>query len=624
MPNAPDLIIPIRFNYQGAANDLRNLSSQSQQAAQKAANAQVASQQAADQKRLQSVKATTAAIKQQGIQALTDEEVAEKAKIEFIRRSNEQRIQEVAKAQKTEIELAQEAQAEQERLAKQAAARHKAAMKAWEQEQEKIRQAKDEAARFTNELATIQKAQMVFAGMEKILHAVTEELNRAANHSREVAKEFIEMRRTMQEVATLSGKGNENEVTLEEARKAKAAHLTPQEYRDFQAEFLNYAGSQVGGPNGKLTEAQGQDYAARVAELMKGSGINPRIGAELAGSLLEQSEGPQDVNKLMGRLSKTFTVLEKGRVPLSKALPELSQIMSMGVSAEDAAKMYSIVSPAAAGQEGTSVQAALRAVQEMKNKGTGKEFGVEAGMGAYESVKAFSANITQRKQQLMAGGMTDLQAEDEIQKLLAEKQVAADSREARGLVRGFGRMGMQLGGFKRFEDIEAGTSATFEADRKKRYEESAGGKQALRDADAALARLESGAKKAGMEEMYQEAETQLEREGRFDKATLGDMGRKVRANFSGVDVRQQLINERAVRNAQLANGYDANAPADVRARTMIPAAEGGGVSGAESQQVVNEALVKLVERHNRMLDEQAKNQPALAAPPPMPGGGRRN
>ena len=44
-----------------------------------------------------------------------------------------------------------------------------------------------------------------------------------------------------------------------------------------------------------------------------------------------------------------------------------------------------------------------------------------------------------------------------MQAELAEKNIAADSREARGLVAGFGRMGAGLGGFKRYEDIEAET-----------------------------------------------------------------------------------------------------------------------------------------------------------------------
>ena len=91
---------------------------------------------------------------------------------------------------------------------------------------------------------------------------------------------------------------------------------------------------------------------------MKASGINPQIGAELAGALLEQKKGPQDVETLMKELSKTFTVLEKGRVPLAQALPQMTQIMGHGISAEEAAKMFSIVAPASPGQEGTAVEAA--------------------------------------------------------------------------------------------------------------------------------------------------------------------------------------------------------------------------------------------------------------------------
>ena len=53
-----------------------------------------------------------------------------------------------------------------------------------------------------------------------------------------MAKEFQGLRKTMQEVATLKGVANENQFTLEEAKKAQAFHLTPTEYRDFQAQFM--------------------------------------------------------------------------------------------------------------------------------------------------------------------------------------------------------------------------------------------------------------------------------------------------------------------------------------------------------------------------------------------------
>ena len=130
--------------------------------------------------------------------------------------------------------------------------------------------------------------------------------------------------------------------------------------------------------------------------------------------------------------------------------------MAMGVSSEDAAKMFSVASPAAPGQEGTAVQAAMRAIEQMKVAGKEGMFGVTNKMGPYESVKAFAANMAERKRTLMAGGKTEEEANIELAKVLKENDVASDVRERRGLIAGFGRMGEELGGFKTYEAVAVG------------------------------------------------------------------------------------------------------------------------------------------------------------------------
>ena len=196
---------------------------------------------------------------------------------------------------------------------------------------------------------------------------------------------------------------------------------------------------------------------------MKGSGIDPRIGAELAGSLLKNKKGAQDVDALIKELSTTFQVLEKGRVPLARALPQMSQIMGHGISAEEAAKMFSIVVPVSPGQEGIAIEAGLRAIEDMKAAGTGEDFGVKRGTSQYDSVKAFAENINKRKADLVASGKTQQEAEDELSATLKDRGVAADVRERRGLVAGFGRQGVELGGFERYERIARETPEDFEA-----------------------------------------------------------------------------------------------------------------------------------------------------------------
>lgn len=481
-----------------------------------------------------------------------------------------------------------------------------AGAKAGDEVAEGMGRADKAAGSLSDSIGGLIKGQMTYAAIKGVAQSIGEQFKEAADRTREMAKDFIALRQTMQEVATLQGKPVTTEFTLEQAQKAKAAHLTPAEFRDFQAQFLNYAGAQVGGEAGKLTETQGAEYASRVAEMMKASGVTPKVGAELAGSLLENVKGPQDVDKLMTRFGTAFQVLQKGRVPLERALPEISQIMGMGVELEEAAQMYSIVSPAAAGQEGTAVQAALRAVQEMKSKGTGEEFGVRKGMTPFESVRAFAEDINQRKQELTAGGATEQMAQDEISALLMEQKVANDIREARGLVSGFGRQGIELGGFARYGKVAAETPADYEKQKIAEYEASETGKQAEREADLALAKAQRGALATKYEELRTEAETELTRSGRTERPEALDLIRKSMGAITGESVQEQLVTEKAFEMAQERAG-----------RPVNEYGQEGSVFGL-SRVAAREKTEALLARQTEIMEEEA-NRPLAVSPP---GGNR--
>jgi hypothetical protein len=625
---APDLIIPVRFAVAGAAQDLQTLNAQTVQATAKTQAAMTASAQQGEKARLQAAQAAAALIAQTNRDLAAKAAASAKDSAAAAKQAADAQAAAAREAADAQKQAAADAFADWKRKADD---QHRTAMWMWEDQQAGIQKADGAMSRFGDSMGNVIKGQMALSGLRSIAQGAAEGFKDAADYVRNMAREFISLRKSMQEVASLRGQPNTNEFTLEEAKKAEASGLTPGERRDFQAEFLNYAGSQVGGKDAqeqkaagtKLTEAQGEEFGNRVAALMKASGVNPTVGAELAGSMLEQAEGPQDVDKLMKRFGKTFQVLQKGRVPLQKALPELSQIMSMGVSAEDAAKMYSIVSPAAAGQEGTSVQAALRAVQEMKNKGTGGEFGVKAGMSQYESVKAFAENINKRQQDLMGQGKTEQEASDIVQKQLADKQVAADSREARGLVRGFGGQGVRLGGFARYEGIEAATPDEFEQSRVQQYRDSPAGKQNQREAHDAVVTAERGQANVKVEELRQEAETQLKSEGRFERWEASDSVRQGLNKYgSAGSVHEQLVSERAYQMALERSG------------------ESGGMMGkngafGDNTLQVNEKIAALLEKNNDLLTEQnqimrkddqragQQARPPLAVPPPQRGGGAR-
>ena len=133
--------------------------------------------------------------------------------------------------------------------------------------------------------------------------------------------------------------------------------------------------------------------------------------------------------------------------------------------------MFSIVVPVSPGQEESPSRPAFGNRGHESGR-TGEDFGVKRGTSQYDSVKAFAENINKRKADLVASGKTQQEAEDELSATLKDRGVAADVRERRGLVAGFGRQGVELGGFERYERIARETPEDFEAVRKKRYEES--------------------------------------------------------------------------------------------------------------------------------------------------------
>lgn len=231
-------------------------------------------------------------------------------------------------------------------------------------------------------------------------------------------------------------------------------------------------------------------------------------------------------------------------------------------------------------------------------------------MSQWESVKAFGKNINERKQKLIAGGMSNQQAEDEVQKLLAEKQVTPDFREARGLVRGFGRMGVELGGFQRFDAIEANTPLDYEKRQVKDYEGSEGGQQALRDADTALADAKAGARNVRIAEIRQEAETQLKNEGRFERFDASDLGRKATEKIGGLlgagtpSAREQLINERALENTYRETGAPTNKLTHY------------GSGDYET----NKQILKALEYQNKLIEEDLNRREGRPLPSAMPPG----
>jgi hypothetical protein len=459
---------------------------------------------------------------------------------------------------------------------------HKLAMMNWAEQQKSIKATEQATFSSAAALGTYAAGFASLGTAKTVLSAIVTQLSAASDFTKETARNFIELRKSMQQVAALKDKQNDAKFTMQEVEKAKAAGLMPDEWRGFQEEFQSYAGAQLEGPDKKLDEKQAEEYQSRIAKFMKTEGIDPKLGAELGGTLLENSKGPQNVDNLMDRYGKAYETLKKSRTPVAQLLPQVARVAAYGVSPEEASQLLSVIAPAMPREEQTGVENTFRAIQELKTAGKGEEFGIKKGMTKFEEVKALSKAVAERMKK----------GEDPAE-FLKEAKIG-DMRQLRG-IQGLARYGVELGGFDRFARYAKDLPADHTNQAAKRFDASENGQQVAREADRAAALAQTGADDRRLEELRHEAETQLIKEGRFKKATVGDVVRGTVGSLTGVPVREQLINERSVLLARQRANYD-----PMRTKGVSGAA---GVSGHETTAVVNEGLRILLERQIKLQEE---------------------
>jgi hypothetical protein len=129
-----------------------------------------------------------------------------------------------------------------------------------------------EAMGFARELAAIQKAQIAIQAVERVGGAITDQLRRAAEFTRETAREFIELRNRMQQVAALTNQPNQNQFALGQVQAAARANLKPEEWVKFQEEFQSRAGAYLEGDQQRLNARKPRNIRPR-------SPSSPRRGA---------------------------------------------------------------------------------------------------------------------------------------------------------------------------------------------------------------------------------------------------------------------------------------------------------------------------------------------------------
>lgn len=569
---------------------------------------------------------------------LTDEQVAEKAKLEAIKKTNAARVQEVMKAGKEEsrsskitaeeiaqargmlssetinkIKAEQQARQQADNLAKinakqrfdierfQMAESHRQRMEAWDTQQKKQQELKTSGADMI-------KTMMGLAAVRSIAMGIAADFKQTAEEIHESAKGFQELRAAMQQIAALKGEQNQTKFTLAQVSEAQAAGLTPQEWIQAQEQFQSVAGAYLEGPAARMDQKQGAAYEQKIASFAKARGMAQDEAQGLGGALLQFSAGKQTPEDLMKRYGKVYKTLERAPSKAIKLLPQMSRVMSQGFSPEEASQALAIMSEAMPGEEETGVENTMRAITAARLKGKGERLGVKKGMSPMQQIEAASRALRAMEQQGV-----------DIDELM--KEFAPDARERRGIL-GFMNKGVTEGGFERVRGYATDTPDDWTETETKNYLSSDAGVTNAIKVAAAAEKARMGARGDPILQRRQIAETELMKAGAFENVPMAD---RVRGQIIPMaeDRRTQQVNRKML----------AMARAEIK-RQMVQMGRGGiaedfegadrradAVASLSSLSTDNTMrdLMKQIERNTRQLNPNSGVPAALpGAPAPVP------
>ena len=396
-------------------------------------------------------------------------------------------------------------------------------------------------ARATDDVANLMKAQIGLQTARQVVHAISDEFKRAADFTRDMAKDFIALQKTMQSVAAITGNQNSNKFTVAEARAGAAANLTPAEWTQFRDAFMAKASNYVGKkPNAILNDAEAGKFQASMAEYAKLHGVGSGEMADFAGGLLRKSKGRATRRPWCAKAGKVFATLEASSKKVGGLLPGMTRIMAQGLGAEEAAPKLAMMPEIAPDEESTHLLRVINEIRQLDQSGKGGNFGIEKGMTMNEKLEAVVTNLEQRSTR---GGKID---QEQLDKLLAE--VTPESI-AQNTLRGLANKGQKAMG--QWKDILVGTSATAVQEDIALGRQTDAGRQMHAEAQNALVKTERGSDFAPAETALLEAQTDLIRSRKMEQFHPAEtLLRGTLGALTGVSSDQSIINEQALKNVR--------------------------------------------------------------------------
>lgn len=502
----------------------------------------------------QATREHVAAEKKANQELLTDAQIAERAKLELIKRTNAQKVAEAARANKTEVELAREASREAQRLAKEAekektqAARDAAreAQRAAQDaqrvavaaEREKAKAAKEAAAAqkaAAGEAAAAQKAsaqasltawsttaQALMTGFNKVLQVaqgIGEAIKAAADKSREFAKGFSDQRDSLGELATLMGRENNNDFALDMAKFNVKTRMKTEEGKAFLTELYN-SGAQFEGRN--ISKDEFKQFTQQSGQLATALGFDKAQTGNLAGTVLGFSDfnrfGEGASEAATAKLNSSLAILGHGKGRQPVLMNQMSMLGSAALNEDemkgtfqDVDEVAAVISIAAEKHDAQAAELTKMASRGLRGFGPKdkqstllKRAGIGPQTGFIKSLEQLAPVVLAEAQK------KGLKVEDVLRQNF-EDEGTVDALAV------FLNKGIYEGGFQEraeFGAQNAGPRAAF--GKIESFKQGEAGKLRLRDAQVELAKAERGAKNSKLEILRREALGQLIHEGKID------------------------------------------------------------------------------------------------------------
>lgn len=191
-----------------------------------------------------------------------------------------------------------------------------------------------------------------FQGAQAIVSAVSGAFQAARDRSAELARQVIDTRDALREIAAIKGVKSDTKLALKDAEFQAATGLRADESIAFQTAFQG-SGAQFIGKT--ISEGAGEQFERDAAALAAKNGLNADVAGDLAGSLIGFTDfkaaaartGQSEGDVALGQLNRGLGILGRGKGRNSVLANQLSMLAASMVNEDEMKGVFSNIEEAA-------------------------------------------------------------------------------------------------------------------------------------------------------------------------------------------------------------------------------------------------------------------------------------